>query len=56
MADRYPEPITNIYPRVYALLKRAGFSPVKALEVIFDAKRGDRHALTCIRLLRRTDW
>lgn len=28
------------YRRTYRLLKRFGFSPVKAMEIIIDAKRG----------------
>jgi hypothetical protein len=50
--NRWPEPMTDRYPRAYAMLKRAGFSPAKALEVLFDAERGDRYALDVIRALR----
>jgi hypothetical protein len=40
------------YRRTYAMLKRAGFSPAKALEVVIDAKRGDRYALAFIQTAR----
>lgn len=29
---------------IYELLKRAGHSPAKALEITLDVQRGDRHA------------
>lgn len=38
------------YSRVYRLLKRQGFSPAKALEIIIDAKRRDAHALLFVKL------
>lgn len=37
--------------RVYRLLKNAGHSPIKALEIIFDARRNDKDALTWIKVL-----
>lgn len=39
------------YPRTYAMLKRAGHSPAKAVEIIIDAQRGDKHALMWVRIL-----
>lgn len=41
------------YPRIYKLLKRTGFSPAKAVEMLLDARRGDKHALDFIRVCRR---
>lgn len=38
------------FPRVYSLLKRAGFSAGKAIEIIIDARRGDPHALLFVKL------
>ena len=35
----------STYPRTYALLKRAGHSPIKALEIVISASRGEEHAL-----------
>ena len=40
------------YKRVYEMLKSYGFEPVKALEIIIDARRGSAHALTWIRMIR----
>lgn len=40
------------YRRTYAMLKRRGLSPAKALEVIIDARRGDRYALEFIHTAR----
>lgn len=34
----------------YETLKRFGHSPMKAAEIALDAKRGDRHALTWLKL------
>lgn len=42
----------NRYPRIYAMLKRLGHGPAKAIEIILDAKRKDRFALNWIRLAR----
>jgi hypothetical protein len=39
--------------RVYELLKRAGHSPAKALEIEIDAAGGDDHALEWVRILFR---
>lgn len=47
--------MTAKYRRVYAALKRIGFSPDKALEVLFDAKRnGYLHgmAMSFVRVAR----
>lgn len=46
--------MTARYPRVYAALKRAGFSPTIALEIIIDAKRGSKYALAFIHIVRRS--
>jgi hypothetical protein len=40
------------YPRVYRLLRRSGHTAQKALEILFDAKRGSEFALQWIRQLR----
>ncbi len=37
------------YKRTYELLKRYGFSPAWALEIIIDGRRGDDYALTWVR-------
>ena len=39
------------YQRVFNLLKLNGHTPLSALEIIIDAKRGDRRALYWIRIL-----
>jgi len=39
------------YHRVFKLLKDNGHSALSALEIIFDAKRGDRRATYWIRIL-----
>lgn len=44
--------MTDKYPRVYAMLKWHGHSPVTALQVIVEAKRGNTYALDWIRVLR----
>jgi hypothetical protein len=36
----------------YELLKKAGHSPVKAAEIILDAKRGDAYAIQWINIIR----
>jgi hypothetical protein len=33
------------YPRLYAAMKRIGYSPAKAVEILLDASRGDAYAL-----------
>lgn len=38
------------HPRVYALLKWLGHSPLKALEIVIAARRGDEHALAWVRV------
>lgn len=45
--------ITLRYPRVYRALKQLGFSPTKAVEILFDAERGIPHAFTFIRIAHR---
>lgn len=40
------------YPRIYALLKRCGHSPIKAFEILLEAKRGKRFAMDWIKCLR----
>lgn len=44
------------YARVYRALKRMGFSPAKALEILIDASRSDSHALAFVRIARRHSW
>ena len=39
------------YPRIYKLLKLAGHSPAKAIEILIEAKRGDLHALKWIKMI-----
>lgn len=41
------------YRRVYRMLTKYGHSPVKALEMIIDARRRDKFALSWIRFVRR---
>lgn len=41
--------------RVYEMLKRAGHSPLKAIEIILDASRGEEHALVWIRIIHMLD-
>lgn len=41
------------YPRIYAALKAAGHTAAKAVEILFDAKRGNYHALNWVRIVRR---
>jgi hypothetical protein len=36
----------------YELLKTYGHSPVKAAEIVLDAKRGDPHAVSWLRVAR----
>lgn len=40
----------NRYPRVYKLLKNAGHSPAKAIEIIIDASRGNEWAMEWLKL------
>ena len=42
------------YPRIYAMLKRYGHSPIAAITIVMDAMRGSRHALTWIKQIRNT--
>jgi hypothetical protein len=44
------------YNRIYARLRDFGHTPTKALEILIDARRGDRHALQWIRLVRNHSW
>lgn len=44
--------MTEKYPRIYDLCKRAGHSAKAALEIIIDAKRGNKKAIRWIRILR----
>lgn len=39
--------------RVYEMLKRAGHSPAKAIEILVDARRGNRHAVDWVRAIFR---
>ena len=39
------------YPRIYILLKKAGHTPFKAVEILLDASRGDGHALAWVWVL-----
>jgi hypothetical protein len=40
------------YPRIYAMLKRYGHSPIAAITIVIEAHRGSRHALQWIRQIR----
>lgn len=42
--------MTTKYPRIYAALKTRGLSPAKALEIMYDAKRGGVLAMRWIRI------
>lgn len=44
------------YPLIYDMLKCAGHTPEKAIEILIDAGRGDNHALRWIKLLRNSGW
>lgn len=39
------------YIRTYSMLKAAGHSPLIAAEIILDCKRGDKYALTWLKVL-----
>lgn len=41
------------FPFIYRQLKRFGHTPAKALEIILDAKRGDRFAFLWIKMVYR---
>jgi hypothetical protein len=41
------------HKRIYKMLKQHRHSPVKALEIIVSAKRGDKWALQWIRSVRQ---
>lgn len=43
--------IDQQYPKLYAQLKR-WHSPAKAVEILLDAKRGSKKALTWIKIIR----
>lgn len=43
--------LTTKYRRTYALLKRAGHSPVKAFEIVLGAHRNEEHALIWLRIV-----
>jgi hypothetical protein len=36
------------YKRIYEMLKKYGHSPLMANQIIFDASRGDKHAIKWI--------
>lgn len=38
----------NKYPQIYKMLKAAGHSPVKALEIVISAKRGECYCIQWI--------
>lgn len=42
------------FPRIYASLKRAGHDSGKAIEILLDASRSNKHSLMWIRAVRRT--
>jgi hypothetical protein len=41
------------HPRIYSLLKSAGFSAFKAAEILLDASCGDSYALWFVRIAFR---
>lgn len=41
------------HKRVYEMLKASGHSPITALQIIVEARRGDKWALQWIKLLRK---
>ena len=45
-------PLSAQYMRVYRILRRAGHSSFKTIEIMYDAKRGDKHALQWIKIAR----
>lgn len=44
------------YRCTYEALKAAGHGPVKALEIVIDAMRGNRYALQWIRIVKRVSF
>jgi hypothetical protein len=46
-----PEPVENLFPRIYAMLKAADHDPTKAAEILIYAKRKDAHARIWIKTL-----
>lgn len=42
------------YLRIYRMLLNYGHSPMKAVEIILDAKRGDCWSISWIRMVRAT--
>lgn len=42
------------HPRIYTVLKNAGHSPLKAAQIILDARRGDWWSIWWIRCLTRS--
>ena len=42
------------HKKVYEMLKVYGHTPLKAAEIVLDASRGDRHALTWVKVIRRS--
>lgn len=46
----------SAYPRIYAMLKMVGHEPLKAMQIIIDATRGDRFALQWIKSLHAGKW
>lgn len=45
--------MTQRYPRIYAALKKFGFSAANALTILFDAKRGNDGAMIAVKLAVR---
>lgn len=41
------------YPKIYAMLKAIGHAPMQADRILMDAHRGDKWALSWIRMIHR---
>jgi hypothetical protein len=49
---KHPTSYHGRYPRVYAALKRYGFSPAMAIRIMIDATRKDSYAWNVVRIAR----
>lgn len=47
------KPVEQRYPRLYRALKAQGHSAAKAVEILIDARRRDKHALRWCKIIAR---
>jgi hypothetical protein len=52
MTTRCTNGFDEQYPRLYAKLKAIGHNPAKAIEILIDARRKNKHALQWCRMAR----